>query len=175
MKRLSLMIIPFALAHLVAAQNQTQTAPTNAHLLKEVRHELVMLPEVDIFDNLMFRVDGNTVTLMGQVTKPILKSEAENVTKHVEGVGQVINQIEVLPLSPNDVQVRRATYAALARQPQLQIYFMQALPPIRIIVKNGNVSLEGVVANKTDADLAKTMASTVPGAFSVTNNLRVEK
>jgi hyperosmotically inducible protein len=158
-----------------SAQTQNVTANQNQHLIKEVRHELVMLPNVNIFDNLEFRVDGNTVTLMGQVTRPVLKSDAENVVKHIEGVGQVINQIEVLPLSPNDEQIRRATYAALVRQPQLQIYFMQALPPIRIIVKNGNVTFEGVVANKGDSDLVKITANTVPGVFSVTNDLKVEK
>jgi len=151
------------------AQNATP------HLEKEVRHELVMLPELNLFDNLSFRVDGNNVTLMGQVTKPILKSEAENVTKHIEGVGQVTNQIEVLPLSPMDDQVRRATFVALSRQPQLERYFMQSLPSIHIIVKNGNVTLEGSVATKTDSDVANIQARTVTGAFSVTNNLRIEK
>jgi hyperosmotically inducible protein len=144
-------------------------------LIKEVRHELVMLPYVNIFDNLEFRVDGNNVTLLGQVTRPNIKSDAENAVKHVEGVGQVINQIEVLPLSPTDDGIRRAIYTTLARQPSLQLYFMQSISPIRIIVKNGNVTLEGVVSNKTDSDIAKIQANSVPGVFGVTNNLRVEK
>jgi hyperosmotically inducible protein len=155
----------------IFAQNQSGTAPQG--LAKEVRHELIMLSDLNVFDNLSFRVNGNDVTLMGEVTKPILKSEAENVTKRIEGVGRVINQIEVLPLSPNDDQVRRATFIALSRQPQLERYFMQSLPPIHIIVKNGNVTLEGVVASKSDAELANIQARTVTGAFSVTNNLRV--
>jgi len=159
---------------LVLSAAQSQSAP-DPHMLKEVRHELVMLPDVNIFDNLEFKVDGNTVTLMGQVTNPVVKSEAGNVVKHVEGVGQVINQIEVLPLSPNDQEIRRATYLALVRQPQLQLYFTQSLPPIRIIVKNGNVTLEGVVSSKADSDLVKLTANTVPGVFGVTNNLRIEK
>lgn len=165
-----LLLIPLALSFA-----QAQSVTTNQHLIKEVRHELVMLPNVNIFDNLEFRVDGNTVTLMGQVTRPVLKTDAENVVKHIEGVGQVINEIEVLPLSPNDEQIRRAIYSALVRQPQLQIYFMQALPPIRIIVKNGNVTFQGVVASKADSDLVKITANTVPGVFSVTNDLKVEK
>jgi hyperosmotically inducible protein len=170
------MKIPFLiLIPLAFSAAQSQTAAVNPHLLKEVRHELVMLPDVSIFDNLEFRVDGNTVTLLGQVSRPIIKSEAENVTKHVEGVGQVVNQIEVLPLSPMDDQIRRATYSALVRQPQLQRYFMQSLAPIRIIVKNGNVTLEGVVSDKADSDVAKITANSVSGAFGVTNNLRVEK
>jgi hyperosmotically inducible protein len=170
------MKIPFLLLIPIAfSAAQTQNTAANQHLIKEVRHELVMLPNVNIFDNLEFRVDGNNVTLLGQVTRPVLKKDAENVVKHVEGVGQVINQIEVLPPSPNDDQIRRATYMALVRQASFQIYFMQSLPPIRIIVKNGNVTLEGVVATKADSDLAKITANGVPGVFSVTNNLKVEK
>src|SRR5438445_3045205 len=136
-------------------------------IVKEVRHELVMLPNLNVFDNLAFRVDGSTVTLMGQVTRPTLKSDAENVVKRIEGVEKVDNQIEVLPLSPNDDRIRRAVYLALTRQAQLQKYLMQAVPPIRIIVKNGNVSLEGVVANKGDSDVAKIAANGVSGVFSV--------
>ncbi|MEI9977256.1 MAG: BON domain-containing protein [Ignavibacteriota bacterium] len=120
-------------------------------------------------------MDGNNVTLLGQVTRPVLKSDAENVVKRIEGIGKVNNQIEVLPTSPQDDGIRRAMYTTLVRQPSLQIYFMQSVPPIRIIVKNGNVTLEGVVANKGDSDMAKIQAGTVPGVFNVTNNLRVEK
>ena len=159
-------------AALLGAQDQS---PAYQRLVKEVRHELVMLPNLNTFDNLAFRVDGGTVTLMGQVTRPVLKSDAENVVKRIEGVEKVVNQIEVLPLSPNDDQIRRATYLALVQKPQLQKYFMQAVPPIRIIVKNGNVTLEGVVANKGDSDIAKLAANAVHGVFSVTNNLRAEK
>ena len=170
MKTTLLLFVPLALS---LAQSQGNTP--NQHLIKEVRHELVMLPYVNIFDNLEFRVDGNNVTLLGQVTRPNIKSDAENAVKHVEGVGQVINQIEVLPLSPTDDGIRRAIYTTLARQPSLQLYFMQSISPIRIIVKNGNVTLEGVVSNKTDSDIAKIQANSVPGVFGVTNNLRVEK
>lgn len=174
-----LLTVPLLVAPLIVAQGQkvtqSQIGAGLTHLQKEVRHELVMLPTINIFDDLSFRVDGNTVTLMGQVTEPVKKSDAENVVKRIEGVGQVVNEIEVLPLSPNDDQVRRAMYLTLVRQPQLQKYFMQAVPPIRIIVKNGNVTLEGVVANKGDSDFAKITANGVPGVFSVTDNLKVEK
>ena len=155
------------------AQNPNDRA--YQRLVKEVRHELVMLPNLNVFDNLAFRVDGSTVTLMGHVTRPTLKSDAENVVKRVEGVEKVNNQIEVLPLSPNDDRIRRDVYLALVRHAQLQKYFMQAVPPIRIIVKNGNVSLEGVIANKGDSDVAKIAANGVSGVFDVTNNLKVEK
>jgi hyperosmotically inducible periplasmic protein len=163
----------FLLAALLPVQ--AQNSPASQRLAKEVRHELVMLPNLNTFDNLSFRVDGSTVTLLGQVTRPTLKSDAENVVKRIEGVEKVNNQIEVLPLSPNDDRIRRNLYLALVRKPQLQKYFMQAVPPIRIIVKNGNVSLEGVVASKGDSDIAKIAANGVPGVFGVTNRLQVEK
>jgi hyperosmotically inducible protein len=147
------------------------------HITKEVRHELVMLPYYNIFDNLSFKVDpGGAVTLLGQVTNPVLKSDAGNVVKRVEGVTAVNNQIEVLPLSPMDNQIRRAVAAAIYRNPALaDRYGFQAMPSIHIIVKNGNVSLEGVVANQGDKNIAGIRANGVPGVFSVTNNLQVEK
>jgi hyperosmotically inducible periplasmic protein len=158
---------------LLVAQNQN--SPAHQRLVKEVRHELVMLPYLGVFDNLEYKVDGNTVTLVGQVTRPTLKSDAESVVKRIEGVEKVDNQIEVLPLSPDDDRIRRATYMALVRNQQLDRYFMQAIAPIRIIVKNGNVTLEGVVANQGDSNMANITAKGVSGAFSVTNHLRVEK
>jgi hyperosmotically inducible protein len=168
-------VLAASLAFALMLAGQDHNSPAYQRLVKEVRHELVMLPRLNVFDNLAFRVDGSTVTLMGQVTQPALKSDAENVVKRIEGVGGVVNQIEVLPLSPNDDRIRHAVYLALVRQPQLQKYFMQAVPPIRIIVKNGNVTLEGVIANQGDSDIAKITANGVPGVFSVTNSLRVEK
>lgn len=147
------------------------------HLMKEVRHELVMLPYYNVFDNLAFQVDANNnVTLVGQVTTPTLKSDAGNVIKRLEGVGSVNNQIEVLPLSPNDDRIRRAVYRAIYEYPSLSTrYGFQAVPSIHIIVKNGNLTLEGVVANTGDKTIANVQANGVPGVFSVTNNLRVEK
>jgi hyperosmotically inducible protein len=148
-----------------------------SNIQKEVRHELVMLPYYNVFDNLAFRVEGDgSVTLLGQVTNPTLKSDAANVVKRIEGVTNVNNQIEVLPLSPNDDQIRRAVYRAIYGNPALSTrYGFQAVPSIHIIVKNGNVTLEGVVANEADKNLANIQANGVPGVFSVTNNLRVEK
>jgi len=132
---------------------------------REVRHELVMLPYYDVFDNLTYRVDGPKVTLFGQVTRPTLKSDAENVIKKIEGVERVDNQIEVLPLSPNDDRVRRATYRAIFSKAPLQRYQLSAVPPIHIIVKNGDVTLEGVVANEGDKNIAEIAAKGVHGAF----------
>jgi hyperosmotically inducible protein len=144
-------------------------------IAKQVRHELLMLPYYGVFDDLAFRVDGNTVTLMGAVTRPTLKSDAEAVVKRVEGVEKVINQIEVLPPSPMDDRIRLAEYRAIYGDPALSTkYGYRSLPPIHIIVRNGHVTLDGVVASKADKDLINIKANSVPGVFSVTNDLQVE-
>jgi hyperosmotically inducible protein len=162
------------------AADKNQSAYQNAdlaHVTKEVRHQLVMLPYYNIFDNLAFKVDpGGVVTLLGQVTNPVLKSDANNVVKRVEGVTAVNNQIEVLPLSDFDWRIRRAVAAAIYRYPALaDRYGFQAMPSIHIIVKNGNVDLVGVVANQGDKNIAGIQANSVPGVFSVKNDLVVEK
>ena len=142
--------------------------------VKEIRHELVMLPYYGVFDNLVYKVDGYNITLMGQVTRPTLKSDAGRVVKDIEGVEKVTNDIEVLPLSPNDDRVRMAAYRTIYGHPSLNRYALNAVPPIHIIVKNGNIALEGVVANESDKNIAGIQANSVNGAFSVTNNLAVE-
>ena len=145
-------------------------------LVQEIRHQLVMLPYYGVFDDLSFRVDPDgTVTLMGAVTRPTLKKDAENVVKHIEGVTKVVNQIEVLPLSPEDDRIRLAEYRAIYGDPAIATrYGYRAIPSVHIIVKNGHVTLDGVVANEADKDLINVRANSVPGVFSVTNNLRVE-
>ncbi len=143
-------------------------------IVREVRHELVMLPYYGVFDNLAFRVDGYTVTLLGQVTRPTLKSDAENVVKGIEGVEKVVNSISVLPLSPNDDSIRLAAFRAIYGHTALNRYALQAVPPIHIVVDGGKITLEGVVASESDKNIANIQANGVPGAFSVTNNLRVE-
>ena len=152
-----------------------ESARSQGRLEREVRHELVMLPYYGVFDNLAFKVDGNKVTLLGEVTRPTLQSDAESVVKKIEGVEGVDNQIEVLPLSPNDDRIRLAVYRAVYRQASLSRYALQAVPPIHIIVKNGNVRLEGIVATEADKNLAGIRAKGVSGVFSVTNDLRLEK
>jgi hyperosmotically inducible protein len=150
--------------------------PGTSKLAQEVRHQLVMLPYYSIFDDLAFRVDGSTVTLLGEVVTPTLKSDAEGVVKHVEGVTQVNNQIEVLPLSPMDWQIRRAAARAIYGDPALSDrYGYRALPSVHIIVKNGTITLEGVVANQGDKNLINIRANGVPNAFKVIDNLQVEK
>ena len=138
-----------------------------------VRHALVMLPYYSIFDDLGFQVSGDVVTLAGDVTRPILKSDAEHAVKRIPGVAQVVNNIKVLPLSSFDWQTRRAVYRAIFANGPLYRYAMGTNPSIHIIVANGNVTLVGVVSNEADKDLAYIRANGVPGVFSVTNNLRV--
>ena len=152
----------------------TSGAKGQDRITREVRHELVMLPYYGVFDNLTYRVDGTAVTLMGQVTKPTLKSDAGNVVRGIEGVERVDNKIQVLPLSSMDDGLRLAEYRAIYGTPGLDRYAMQAVPPIHIIVDNGKVTLEGVVATQADKDTAGVRANTVNGVFSVTNNLRLE-
>jgi hyperosmotically inducible periplasmic protein len=151
--------------------------PTTAEtekMTKKVRKELVTLPFFSVFDNLAFKIEEGTVTLYGQVTRPTLRKDAERVVERIAGVEEVVNEIEVLPLSNFDNQIRFATYRAVYRQPGLDRLSFQANPPIRIIVKNGNVTLEGVVNNKGDATRAFIAANGVSNVFSVKNNLRVE-
>jgi hyperosmotically inducible periplasmic protein len=144
-------------------------------IAREVRHQLVTLPYYGIFDDIAFFVTGSTVTLVGEVTRPTLKSDAQNVTKRVEGVTEVINNIEVLSPSPMDDQIRAAEYHAIYGDPALSIrYGFRALPSIHIIVKNGKVTLEGVVADETDKNLINVRANSVANVFSVENDLQVE-
>ena len=134
-----------------------------------------MLPWYSVFDNLAFQVDLDKVTLIGQVTRPVLKSDAEAAVKRIEGVATVVNKIEVLPLSPMDDQLRRAEFRAIYREPGLQRYGLGAVPSIHIIVKNGHVTLEGVVDSEMDRNVANIRANQVPNVFSVKNNLAVAR
>lgn len=142
--------------------------------MKKIRKELVTLPYYGVFDNLAFKYEDGTVTLFGQVSRPTLRKDAERVVERVNGVENVVNRIEVLPLSRFDDDIRLRVFRAIYRQPGLDRLAFQAVPPIHIIVKNGNVTLEGVVLNKGDATRAFIAANGVPNVFSVTNNLRIE-
>ncbi len=174
MKRHSALLAALCLGISALASGQA-TPGAQERLVKEVRHELVLLPYYGVFDNLAYQVDGFKVTLRGQVTRPTLKADAEAVVKRIEGVERVDNQIEVLPLSPNDDRIRLATYRSIYGDANLNRYALQAVPPIHIIVKNGNVRLEGMVSTETDKNIAGIRANEVPGAFSVENHLQVEK
>jgi hyperosmotically inducible periplasmic protein len=157
-----------------------QSAPiANARLeqrlSREVRHELNMIPQFTVFDNLAYRVDGGTVTLFGQVRDAIVKDSAEARVKHLEGVERVNNQIEILPASFNDDRIRGRVARAVFNDPRLFNYGIQTVPPIHIIVKNGHVNLEGLVRTQAEKDDAFIRANGVPGVFSVANNLQVEQ
>jgi hyperosmotically inducible periplasmic protein len=144
-------------------------------ITREVRHELLLLPYYGVFDNLAYQVqpDG-TVILQGSTVRPTTKSDAENAVKRIEGVEKVVNNIDVLPTSPNDDQIRRAVYRAIYGNDVLSQYALRAVPTIHIIVKNGHVTLEGAVARQMDKQVAEMQAKSVSGVFSVTDNLKVD-
>lgn len=178
-QRMTLLVCFLTLATLSVAAQDAQgdqpSAKSQDRITREVRHELVMLPYFGVFDNIAYKVDGSTVTLLGQVVRPSLKSNAENVVKRIEGVDKVDNQIEVLPPSTMDDRLRIRLFRAIYQFPGLQKYELGVQKPIRIIVKSGRVTLEGVVDSDADKNLAGLRANTVSGVFSVTNNLQVVK
>jgi hyperosmotically inducible protein len=156
------------------AQDRSQpSANAIANLQREVGHELRLLPRLTVFDNMQYEVHGTTVVLTGQVTQPVTKSDAEKAVKSVEGVTAVDNKIEVLPLSPDDVQIRRAEYRAIYGFPGLELYSTGTQQPIHIIVKGGHVTLYGYVANEMDKQIVKTRALSVHGVFGVDNQLQI--
>jgi|SRR5581483_4601661 len=160
----------------VSQDTHSQTpGKSQDRISREVRHEILMLPYYGVFDDIGYRVDGDTVTLVGAVVRPVLKSDAENAVKHIEGVDKVNNQIEILPPSSMDDRLRIALFRAIYQYPALQRYELGVQKPIRIIVKNGRVTLEGVVDSEGDKNLVGIRANSVPGTFGVTNNLQVEK
>jgi hyperosmotically inducible protein len=165
-------------AALLAAQLSFANTPGNGgsqhRITEEVRRKLVTLPFYSLFDNFTYNVDGTTVTLMGKVSQPTLKADAEATVKRIEGVETVRNEITVLPLSPVDDRLRLALYHAIYGNTALQNLSIRAVPPIHIIVENGHVTLEGVVATDAQKIVAGMEANSVPGIFSVTNNLRLD-
>ncbi len=160
---------PLISATLPTAQTEQQ------RLAEQIRKELVTLPFYGVFDQMSFSLDGRKVILSGEVTRPVLKSSALNVVKQIAGVEEVVNQIEVLPLSPNDDRLRISLYRTIFGQASLGRYTLGAIPPVRILVKNGDVTLAGTVMNEMDKNLAGLFANQVAGVFSVTNQLVVEK
>jgi len=168
-------LVLFALtASILSAQPRQHPITQKAvqRIQKEVRHQLLMLPYLGVFDNLAFQVNGYDVTLLGQVTQPTLRDDAERVVKRIEGVEKVDNKIEVLPVSINDDRLREQLFRAIYGYGPLQRYALPPQKPIRIIVKNGHVTLEGVVDSEMDKNLANIQANGVPGVFSVVNHLQ---
>jgi hyperosmotically inducible periplasmic protein len=193
----SLLLIP--LTRFAVAQEQPATPDANQQAIlkiaKEVRKQIVTQPQYGVFDNIHFAIQGSTVILRGEASRPTLKSSIERLVKKIEGVANVQNEIEVLPVSPNDDRIRAAVYASIYRYPPLQRYTANRGRPtgpsvaraaggitndpplgwhaIHIIVKNGNVKLAGVVDSDADLAMAGMRANTVPGVFSVDNDLQV--
>ena len=155
--------------------NSSHRGPRNSEqfLKREVGHELAMVPWYTVFDILKYSVNGNDVTLTGAVVNPTVKTDAENAVKHIEGVEKVNDQIEVLPPSPMDDEIRRAEYRTIYSQGTLSRYGLGSLQAIHIIVKGGHVTLEGSVDNQTDKNAAGLYANGVANVFSVTNNLQI--
>ena len=167
-----------AAASVVAAPAdlKSEQAASRQQLEKKVRKELVTLPYYGVFDNLLYQVEGDTVTLYGQVVRPSTRSDAERRVSRLAGVERVVNRIEVLPLSGFDDSIRARTYRALfGMSSPLFRYGRGVNPSIHIVVSRGHVTLEGVVATEGDSNLARLRALGVPGVFSVTNNLQVER
>lgn len=170
MKLISILFIVLA----TCGASSAQPNKGRMRLERLIRHELIMLPYYGVFDRLSFSIEGSTVKLMGDVTRPTLKTTAENVIKDIEGIDKIVNEINVLPLSPMDDQLRFALYRAIYGHPALNRYALQAVPSIHIIVDKGNVILDGVAANSGDSTIANIQANGVAGVFSVKNQLRLE-
>jgi hyperosmotically inducible periplasmic protein len=173
--RITMLLAIFLIAGTTIASPKDNAQAYNTQLHKQIRKELVTLPYYGVFDNIAYRVDGSTVTLYGQVIRPSTRKDAERRIADIEGIERVVNKIEVLPLSPFDDDIRRQAYYTIFNTSSLYRYAMGTNPSIHIVVNRGHITLEGVVANEMDSQLAYMAARTVPGAFSVTNNLRSER
>ena len=172
----AILFAAFAGAGVAKAQNNNaprRSPNASENLAREVRHQLVLLPFYSVFDILQFSVNGDDVTLSGAVHVDTLKSDAVKAVKGIEGVGNVTDNIELLPASQMDDQIRRAEYRSIYGFPSLERYSYGSIAQIHIIVKNGHVTLEGQVDNQADKDTAGIRAKTVPNAFSVDNNLKI--
>jgi BON domain-containing protein len=172
----ALFVAVIGLLILTLTRSSTIAQQLNPRIVREVRHELVTLPYYGVFDWLEYEVQNNgTVVLRGQVVRPSTRSDAEGRVKDIEGVTNVVNQIETLPLSPSDDRLRRALYRSIyGFNSPLFRYGTQAIPSIHLIVNRGHATLKGVVSNRGDANLANIRARSVPGLFSVKNELKVE-
>jgi len=168
-------VLASVLATTPAVGSNLPAEQTEERLAKQIRREIVTLPFYGVFDDMRFSLQGRKVILTGYVTRPVLASSAANVVRRITGVEEVENRIEVLPLSPNDDRLRIAVYRTIFSQASLGRYTLGAIPPVRILVKNGDVTLTGVVINEMDKNMAGLFANQVAGVFTVTNNLRVGK
>jgi hyperosmotically inducible periplasmic protein len=161
------------MATLTGSRAMAAPQQDDGYIQREVLHELRMLPNYSVFDDVKFAVQGGEVALSGEVVNSALKDEAAAAAKGVKGVTNVKNDIKILPLSGGDQEIRRALYRSIYGEAQLSKYAWQSVQSIHIIVENGHVKLEGVVDNESDKNIAYLRARAVPGTFSVDNNLQV--
>jgi hypothetical protein len=169
------LFFPVFVVSLLQAAPQVQATFTAAQLEKEITHTIILAPHFGVFDALFYKLDGQNVTLLGQVLLPITKAEVFRRISKLPDIGKVTNKIEVLPLSPDDDSIRFRVYRRLFGTADLYRYALGPNPSIHIIVKGGHVTLEGVVANEEDSRIANLAVHQVAGKFSVTNNLKIEK
>ncbi len=172
---LALAVLAFTFTDASAQSYSVNGKKPNQGIERQVYKEIITLPYFGVFDNIAYKVDGDTVTLYGKVVQPTTKSSAGKVVERIAGVEEVINNIEVLPLSNFDDSIRLRTLRTLQNGGSLGRYFASIKPSIKIIVERGNITLEGFVANRGDYNLANVLANGVSGAFSVNNHLIVEK
>jgi hyperosmotically inducible periplasmic protein len=165
-------LIPVGMAS-VSKQTPSTPETQTKDLQDRIRHSLLMLPYFGVFDDIGYKLQGDTVTLVGEVRRPMLKDDAEQAIRKLSGVAKIVNDIEVLPLSPMDDSLRLITYRAIYSRPGFERYGLQAVKPIRIIVKNGNITLTGVVGSEFDKIQAEMAARGVPFAFSIKNELTI--
>ena len=170
---LSFIFLSFSVSGVDAQSNRIDASQST--LERKVFKELIKLPYYGVFDHIAFQVDGNNVTLFGKVANARNKKDAERWVEDIKGVGSVVNRIEILPLSGFDNSIRYQTLRTIANSGGLYRYFWEPNPSVRIIVKNGHVTLEGYVANRGDYNLMNILANGVSGVFSVQNNLIVGK
>ena len=170
-----ILAVPFVHAQQPPAAKSAASAakPEEPQLSREIRHQLFVLPYYSVFDYIAFTLDGDKVTLTGYVLRPTLRANAEAAVKSLEGVSSVKNLIEVLPKSPSDDDSRRAVYRAIFEDSTLQRYAVSDVPVVHIILRNGEVTLEGAVGTEGEKNLASTCASGVSGVSAVKNNLSV--
>lgn len=175
LNKLALMFVFVASSTVVGVNAQTITGEVpNVVLEKEVQSKILRLPYYEVFDFISFRIDGDTVILDGKVRNATNRREAEAAVKRISGVEKVQNNIEILNVGGFDDRIRRDLYGSLARTGSLSRYLWTVNPSMRLVVDRGHVTLEGYVANEGDLNLANIAARSVPGVFSVTNNLKVD-
>jgi hyperosmotically inducible periplasmic protein len=175
----NLVLVPTLLGATLAigiASADTNAPLTDQGLEQKAVHEVRMYTHYTIWDNINIRIQNGNVELNGQVSQPFKKSDLQRIMQRIPGVKSVTNDLEVLPLSPNDDRLRIEVARAIYRDSVLSRYGMGTLPSIHVIVDNGHVTLEGVVGTETEKNIAGIRANGAGLSFGmVTNNLRVER